>query len=105
MKPRVLLLAAGVLAFASGSAFAQTTASAEPVTTELHQTAAATTVDTQPDPQAQPPVEAAATEAPRAAPDRCAAWRRPERAGLEFVLVPLDWFRSGLSALRRGITC
>jgi hypothetical protein len=29
-------------------------------------------------------------------------WRRNERKGLEFVLIPLDLVREGLSALRRG---
>lgn len=104
MTPRVLLIASLALAFASASASAQTTGATEPAAAEMHQTAAAAP-DPQPAMQPPPAAETPSVEAPHAAPARCAAWRRPERAGLEFVLVPLDWFREGLSALRRGITC
>ncbi len=46
--------------------------------------------------QAESDNEARPTNMPRC------RWESPNRRGVEFILVPLDIFREGLSSLRRG---
>lgn len=112
MKLQAALGACAALVMMSSAAMAQSASAPAAAIEPPRESAVTTSAVTEPLAPVAAPAESAA--APAAEPlhtappqeQQCARWRRPERAGpIGLVLLPIDLFREGLSAVQRGITC